>query len=342
MNPLDIVQHFRINGQIKSYEAIRSGHINTSYRLFNLDPNSDYLLQKINTTIFKDVDSLMSNIAMVANHCNSLQPDITLTLISTIQDNLCFKDSENNYWRLYKWMNEYESFDTPNTIAHIFRGGRGFGKFSKLLSTLNSQKINQTLPGFHDLKYRYQQLLNSTIQQDITNEINLWLAKSKGLYEILSPIRDAISKKKIPKRITHNDTKFNNILLHKTQEIECVVDLETVMPGYILYDYGDGIRTSATVCPEDEKVLEKIKIDKSRVEAFKEGFLSEANDIMYNTEKTLLPLAGPLLAYLMGIRFLTDHMMGDKYYNIEYPGHNFIRAKSQLTLCQRLLDYENV
>lgn len=282
---------------------------------------------------------MMLNIRRVTEHVNSRLPGSTLELIGTCTGANYHKDIDGNYWRIYRFRKELQSIDIAETPAQIYEGARAFGRFLSHLADFPAHTLHPTIPHFHDVVFRLQQL-KQAVKEDKVGRVKDALPAieySLQITEIMERIQKAGERGEIPLRVTHNDTKFNNVLLDEAGIGRCVIDLETVMPGYVHYDFGDGVRTTVTMAEEDEADLQKITIDLERFQAFAQGFLEETRDILSPAELQYLPLAGPLLSYLMGIRFLTDFLQGDSYYKTHFEGQNLQRAYAQLELTKNLL-----
>ncbi|NRB47955.1 MAG: aminoglycoside phosphotransferase family protein [Saprospiraceae bacterium] len=331
---------FNIEGQITTATPFGNGHINDTFRLFNQAPSKpDYLLQRINHLIFKEVEQMMLNIQRVTEHVNQRLPGSTLELIGTRTGENYYRDTEGNYWRVYRFRKALHSLDVAQTPAQIYEGAKAFGRFLFHLADFPAHTLHPTIPHFHDVIIRLQQLQDA-VRKDSEGRVKAAQAEidySFQITEIMERIQKAGERGEIPLRVTHNDTKFNNVLLDEAGRGRCVIDLETVMPGYVHYDFGDGIRTTVTTAEEDEADLSKIIIDLERFQAFAQGFLEETRDILSPAELQYLPLAGPLLSYLMGIRFLADFLRGDSYYKVHFEGQNLQRARAQLQLTKNLL-----
>ena len=234
------------------------------------------------------------------------------------------------------------SYDIAETAEQIFEGARSFGIFMRSLADFPVEKLVDTIPDFHHVGYRIKNLKHAVREDRLgrVDECRDLIDYALSVTEAVSRIQQAGEAGLIPMRVTHNDTKFNNVLLTKVGKGRCVIDLDTVMPGYVHYDFGDGIRTTVCTAPEDEADLEKIVLDMERFEAFCAGFLGETRDSLTENEIELLAGSAALFAYLMGIRFLTDYLEGDIYYKTHFPGQNLRRAKAQLYLCKRILAEE--
>jgi thiamine kinase-like enzyme len=331
---------FKITGEVSRSTPFGNGHINDTFRLFNQDESKpEYLLQRINHLVFKEVEHMMLNIKRVTEHVNQQLPGSTLELIPTRDGANYYQDPSGNYWRIYRFRQELHSIDVAETPAQIYEGAKAFGRFLSHLADFPAHTLHYTIPHFHDVTVRLNQL-RKAVKEDKVGRVKEALPAieySWEITEIMQRIQKAGERGEIPLRVTHNDTKFNNVLLDEAGRGCCVIDLETVMPGYVHYDFGDGIRTTVTTAAEDEADLKKITIDLDRFQAFAQGYLEETRDILSPAELQYLPLAGPLLAYLMGIRFLADFLRGDSYYKTHFKEQNLQRAHAQLELTKQLL-----
>lgn len=331
---------FKIAGEVSHSTPFGNGHINDTFRLFNQDKSQpDYLLQRINHLVFKEVEQMMRNIKRVTEHVNQQLPGSTLELIPTRDGASYYQDPNGNYWRIYLFRQELHSIDVAATPGQIYEGAKAFGRFLSHLADFPAHTLHYTIPHFHDVSVRLQQL-KQAVDEDVVGRVQQALPAieySWSITAMMKRIQQAGERGEIPLRVTHNDTKFNNVLLDEAGRGRCVIDLETVMPGYVHFDFGDGIRTTVTTAAEDEADLAKVIVDLDRFQAFAQGYLEETRDILSPAELQYLPLAGPLLAYLMGIRFLADFLRGDSYYKIHFEGQNLQRAYAQLELTKNLL-----
>jgi len=345
----EIVNHFKINGEAERIYPYGSGHINDTYHVVNTNPAlPDYLLQRINAYVFKNIPLLVNNIETVTTHIRNKLNNIpgadadkqVLTLIKTKANEPFLKDATGNYWRMYLFLKNTRSYDLVTTDHQAYEGGRSFGEFQFLLSDLDAKLLGETIPDFHNIetrlaKFKEVLLADSELRvKDAVDEIAFVNRRKQSMGAILALGR----KRKLPLRITHNDTKFNNVLLDSNDCGQCVIDLDTVMPGYIAYDFGDAIRTIVNTAAEDEADTSKININISFFESFTRGFLKKTAQILTNEEVGSLPLGALLLPYIVGVRFLTDHLEGDKYFKIRFPGHNLQRARAQFELLRKLED----
>ncbi len=335
-NLKDILKMFNIDTDIELYG---NGHINDTY-LVNITPK--FILQRINTKVFKNPEQVMSNIYRVTEHLrkkiiasNGDEKRETLTIIPTIHNETYYKHDEDAYFRMYNFVDNSVSLDVTDNLDVITSAGKTFGKFQKLLSDFPAETLFETIPDFHNTPCRIEQL-NTAVSKDCKNRVKDVadeLAFAKEYSKYASAITGEIAKGTVLLRITHNDTKLNNVLFdEKTLEGICVIDLDTVMPGSVLYDYGDALRTSAASAAEDETDPSKISFDLSKFEAFTKGFLSETGKHLTKAEIKLLPLAPLIMTYECGIRFLADYINGDTYFKIHKEHHNLDRARNQFLL----------
>lgn len=353
MKVVHLINQFALNISVKEAKPFGSGHINETFRLINADPEGeDFLLQKINHHVFKDVEGMMNNIHLVTEYLRSqngaANEQETLRLIQTNQGKSFFKDSSGEFWRIFDFKKKLVSYDVAETADQIYEGARSFGIFLNRLSDFPVHKLVDTIPDFHNVVFRINNL-NAAVEQDSAGrllEVKDLVSYALSITDEMTRIQRAGEAGLIPSRVTHNDTKFNNVMLSKEGKGLCVIDLDTIMPGYVHYDFGDGIRTTICTAVEDEVNLDNIQIDLDRFHAFTSGYLAGTRDILSKSEMELLGISGALFAYLMGIRFLTDYLMGDVYYKTHFEGHNLQRAKAQLDLCRKILerlkDLENI
>ncbi|GEO04547.1 hypothetical protein AAE02nite_22110 [Adhaeribacter aerolatus] len=344
-----VVREFSIRGQVADIHPHGSGHIHDTYRVKNGQPGCpDYLLQRVNHHVFKNVPALMENIQVVTKHLRdklSTLPEANpekevLTLVPTQAGHWYFTDADGNYWRVYLFLDNTRSYDIVETPQQAYEGGKAFGKFQQLLADLPVNLLHETIPNFHNIESRLR-LFREAITKDPVGrvkEVQPEIEAVENRIATMSTVLNLGQAGQIPLRITHNDTKFNNVLLDAQNKAQCVIDLDTVMPGYVAYDFGDAIRTTVNTAAEDEKDLSKIKVDLALFRGFTEGFLAETGAFLSRTELTSLAYGVLLLPYIMGLRFLTDYIDGDNYYKIHFPEHNLQRARAQLQLVSVLED----
>lgn len=343
----EICSHFQLSGTFKDAYPYGSGHINDTFKVDTVEEDAhNYILQRVNHVVFKNVPGLMQNIDRVTRHIRSKlekksgsDPDReVLTLIPTHEKGIFHQDIEGNYWRVYIFIRDNQSYDIVSTPEQAFEGGVMFGRFQAMLSDLPGEPLVDTIPNFHNVEWRLG-LFENAIRKDIAGrvasvaeEIRFVQHRAEEMTTILLLGREGF----IPERITHNDTKFNNVLLDENDKGLCVIDLDTVMPGYVHYDFGDSIRTTTNTGAEDEKDLSKVEMDRELFKAYAEGFLQETRETLNTTEIDYLPFSGKLFPYIIGLRFITDYLDGDQYFKIKHEHHNLQRARAQFKLLRSM------
>jgi len=352
INPTDtriynLIAEFKIDADIASALPFGSGHINDTYRIKNSDPDGiDYLLQRINHHIFKDVPGLMQNLLYVTGHLKQKLSEVpasdlekeVMTIVETRDGNAYFKDNDGHYWRVFHFLKNTRSYDQVTTGQQAYEGGKAFGRFQALLADMEPGLIKDTIPNFHNIESRLAKF-EQAIRADkvgrlykVFHEVEFIRRRADEMSEILRSGRAGL----LPLRIIHNDTKFNNVLLDSNDHAQCVIDLDTVMPGYVAYDFGDSIRTIANMASEDEEKVELIDINISLFESYTKGYLNEAQHFLTKTELDSLLKGVLFLPYEQTVRFLTDYLEGDHYYKIHSPDHNLQRTRAQLALLKKL------
>ena len=339
-----IIDQFNIPGVFSGFKIQSNGNINKTYLIyFENDGKTDkYTLQSINTFVFNKPYELMQNIASVTNHIHSkliqkgLDPQRrVLSFMPSADGNYCCEDENGTFWRLYHYIDNVYTLNTIRDSSVFEACGKAFGEFQNLLSDFDGKKLFETIENFHNTAARLDQL-QEAIKEDaagrvksLSDEINFVMARKDDAHLLV----DSINENKLPIRVTHNDTKLNNILFdNETNEGICIIDLDTVMPGLSLYDFGDSIRYGANKVVEDDPDISKVGIDLTLYESFTKGYLASCGDSLTDLEKDLLPFSVKLMALELGIRFLTDYINGDKYFKINNPLHNLNRCHNQLAL----------
>ncbi|MGA3013390.1 MAG: aminoglycoside phosphotransferase family protein [Bacteroidales bacterium] len=341
-----VFKEFQTNTRFVSARRIGTGHINDTYKIETHTPNLSFVLQRINSSVFKDIPGLMKNIEIITQHIEnkiiSGDPDATsfsmLKLISTNNQKSIFYDEFGDYWRLYNFIEGTESIDVVENTELAYKGGKAFGLFQQLTSDIPIEILKETIPLFHDVDMRLERFYK-TIHEDPEDRVKKLSREIRFVKERemeMKTIKNLVKEGKIPIRVTHNDTKFNNILFDRDKNAVCVVDLDTVMPGSILYDFGDAIRTGVNRVNEDEKDLEKVGIELNLFRAYSEGYLEQAGKILNKAEISHLAFSAKYMTYLIGLRFLTDYLDGDHYYRIKHPNHNLQRARSQFRFLESM------
>lgn len=340
-----IVRHFQFEGEFLSATPYGCGHINDTYAArfqTAADLSRRYILQRINHNIFKDPVALMRNIEQVTGHLRKKiitaggNPEReTLTLIPTLEGRTFYKTTEGNYWRAYIFIENAQTYQLVENPDHIYNAAKAFGRFQQYLSDFPTGQLYETIPNFHHTRKRFENFIRA-VEKDVRNRagsVKADIAFVKKRATQTSVLVDLLTQGKLPQRVTHNDTKFNNVMIDDdTGEGICVIDLDTVMPGLTLYDYGDAIRSSTNSGDEDEADLSKVWFDLKTFERFTQGYLDTARDFLTPTEVAYLPFSANLLTFECGMRFLTDYLAGDVYYKIQRESHNLDRCRTQFKL----------
>ena len=345
MKRLDkIIPHFSFEGEYVGAEVCTDGHINDTFFLDYLSGDSmrRYVLQCINHHVFRRPEEVMKNIEAVTEHLRKKikeqkgDPDReTMRVVRTMQGRSFFRSPQGEYWRAYHFIEGARTYQKVENPLHFYHAGRTFGQFQHLLSDFPADSLYETIDRFHDTRKR----LNDLVQvieanpagrvADVQREIDFILERA----EETGVIVDLLQSGEIPLRVTHNDTKLNNVMFDQvTGEGICVLDLDTVMPGSALYDFGDSIRFGASTAREDETDLERVALDLKLFAAFSSGYLSMVKEFLHSAEIGHLVFAVKLITLEIGMRFLTDYLDGDRYFRVEHPRHNLDRARAQLKL----------
>lgn len=343
---VDVINNFKFKGNFVSVNEFGSGHINKTYIVI-FDNNGEeikYVLQRVNSNVFKNIDELMKNVFSVTSYLREIingyggDPDReTLHYIRTKDNQNYYTENETGYYyRAYVFVKDSKSFNKADTLEIFKSSGKAFGKFQRLLSDFDAQQLTETIPHFHDTSWRYQNEFLPAVEKNASGRIDTCRAEVETVMSYaseMSKLTDLIKTGELPIRVTHNDTKLNNVMFDEnTNECVCVIDLDTVMPGLALYDFGDSIRFGASTADEDEKDLNKVEMSLDLFKAYAEGFLEEAGSAFNQAEKDNLAFASKLMTLECGMRFLTDYINGDVYFKTAYPEHNLVRAKNQLKL----------
>ena len=339
----NIFSQFETDGVFASGAPYGSGHINDTFLIKTKDHHPhDYLLQHVNSNVFKNVPELIENIEAVTSHMRRKLAAVpganpnreTLTLISTKEGKPYFEGNDGLYWRLYIFIGDTHSYDVVTSRALAYQGGKSFGKFLGMLADFPAEQLHYTIPRFHDITLRLE-MFDQALSADVSKRAAAVQAEIDFVQqrrEEMHKIYNLGQENKIPLRVTHNDTKFNNVLLDEDGQGLCVVDLDTVMPGYVHYDFGDSIRTVANTAAEDETDLSKVSFSLEYFSGYSEGFLSEVGNSLTETEIKNLPFAAKFMPFLIGLRFITDYLVGDVYFKTTHDSHNLERARTQFAL----------
>jgi len=344
-----IFNRFATVETLKDYTPFGSGHIHQTWVIRTVgDDRPDFVLQKINHKVFSPVDGMMRNIQDVTDHIRekmiASDPDSSddrvLKVIPTREGNTHYTDSEGLHWRLYLKVEPGISYDVVPNKQVAYEAGRAFGQFIRDLEDFPPEELVIVIPDFHSVEWRYEQLSNAVKrnQAERRDKVGPEITFAREQIKQMLTVPRLVREGRLPERVTHNDTKLNNILFDLNDRAKCVIDLDTVMPGLALYDFGDLIRTAANTAEEDEADPEQVQISLPVFEAVTKGFLDSTRQILTPDEADRLVLAGPYMAFLMGIRFLADYLNGDIYYNTHDPEQNLRRCRTQFRLTEQMLE----
>lgn len=347
---LKITEAFPYFGKLSSFKPIGNGHINDTFAIIYEQDNGKelkLLLQRINTDVFKNPKELMDNIIGVTEHLKNKILEYggdpsreTLTVYKTKDGEGFYSAPDGTFWRIYNFVDDTYSLDSINSPQEFYEAAYSFGNFRKLLSDYPIDSLYDTIPNFHNTVSRFNDF-KEAVKNDIKGraklvkaDIDFVLEREKDCGVLVS----LINEKKLPLSVTHNDTKLNNVLFdNNTKKGICVVDLDTVMPGLSLYDFGDSIRFGANTAAEDEKDLSKVKIDLELYKAYVEGYLKATGEDILEEEINNLTFSSKLMTLECGMRFLGDYLNGDVYFSkIDYSEHNLVRARTQLKLVKEI------
>ena len=325
-----------------------NGHINDTLCVCVKTPEGmrRYIMQRVNRYVFKQPEDVIANIARVTEYLRGIivaeggDPEReTLTLVPTVDGKPFAYDEDGELWRMYLFIEGTISRDLPDTPELFALSGAAFGRFQRQMGGFPAASLVESIPDFHNTPARYAQLMDAVARNEAgrLDEVGEELAFCRKYEREVHTLLDALAAGEIPLRVTHNDTKLNNVLLDaQTGRGVCVIDLDTVMPGLAAYDFGDSIRFGANTAEEDEQDLSKVSLSLPMFEAFARGFLSEAGQVMGRREIELLPMGAKLMTLECGMRFLADYLNGDKYFRIHRPGHNLDRAHTQFALVRSM------
>ena len=333
------LSRFTLEGEVKSCSPYGSGHINDT---FLVEAGRKYILQRINSEIFTKPRELMENVDLV---CRFMTEEIkkqggnpereSLQIIKTKDGSLYYEDEMKNFFRMYLYITDCKAFDLVEKPEHFYESAYAFGHFQKLLSDFPAEKLHETIPHFHDSPQRFQHFLKAVEEdkfdrkKDCEEEIQFFLSHEKDLSYALALLK----KGELPLRVSHNDTKLNNVLFDaNTEKALCIIDLDTVMPGLSIFDFGDAIRFGANTGAEDEEDLSKISLSLPLFSLYTKGFLEACGSSLWEKEILSLPEGAKIMTLECGMRFLTDYLQGDSYFHVKRPRHNLDRARTQIAL----------
>jgi hypothetical protein len=334
---------FEFSGEVLSLTPHGGGHINDTYLVTCEAPGAPvrYILQHINRHVFHDPAAVMQNVERVTAHLDAQtagQPDRArraLRLVPARDGRKWHVDAQGETWRAYRFIENARTYETVASAEQAFEVARAFGNFQQQLSSLPPPRLHETIPDFHHTPKRF-----ATLEQAVVADVAGRAALAKLEIEFArsrQSITGILLDADLPERITHNDTKFNNVLLDdKTGGAVCVIDLDTVMPGLALYDFGDMVRTTTSPAAEDEKDLSKVTMQFPMFESLVRGYLESAGAFLTATERECLAFSGKLITFEIGIRFLTDYLAGDTYFKVHREGHNLDRCRTQFKLVESI------
>lgn len=348
-NISEIGARFAINGEFLFGEEIESGHINTTYLATYRDENGEvgrYILQRINENVFPEPLVVMKNIERVTRHINRKvfrkKKDFggqALSLYPGRDGKICVEGPTGGIWRCYNFIEGCSTYDVVENTRQAYQAARAFGAFQDLVSDLPVEEVAVTIPGFHDTPARYDRLMQA-VERDSCNRVEgvreeIQFVKDRK--KITGVLLDHLKAGRLTERVTHNDTKLNNVMIDRqTDEAVCVIDLDTVMPGLALYDFGDLVRGATSPVAEDEPDASKVEMRLPMFEAIVEGYLETAQGFLSRLEIELLPFSAKLISFETGMRFLTDHLEGDQYFKIHRENHNLDRCRTQFALVKSI------
>lgn len=348
-NYIRIANKFAIVGNITDIKNYGCGHINTTF-LIKTDANREYILQKINTSVFKNPKELMDNIVNVTKHIRN-EIEISggnterevLNIIPTL-DGTTYATEDGGTWRMLTFVSDSVTLQTVTSPKDFYYAGKAFGKFTRQLNNFPINTLHETIINFHNTPSRYSDFENAVAENlsgranSVADEINFVRQRK----DFCSMFTDKIANGTLPLRVTHNDTKLNNVLFDKKTLLPvAVIDLDTVMPGLSLYDFGDAIRFGTNPVDEDEIDLSKVYCDLELFEAFTRGYIEECGTLLTNEELDMLPYAGKMMTLECGMRFLADHIAGDVYFKIHKDNHNLDRCRTQFKMVKDMEEKQN-
>lgn len=340
----EAVNRFCVRGNPVECGRYGNGHINDTFLLCTQEGEQSYryILQRMNTHVFKDPRGLMQNVSGVTAHLRNqtikaggdVQRE-TLTLIKAKDGKDYYVDSLGSWWRMYLFIADAMGYDTAENEEVFYQSAKAFGHFQRLLDQYPVTLLTETIPDFHNTPKRFEAFCRA-VEKDVCGRaegIGREIAFVMDRKGEMSIVMDMLNRGEIPRRVTHNDTKLNNVLLDNwSGEAVCVIDLDTVMPGTAIFDFGDSIRFGANTADEDEKDLNRVSLSLSLYEAYTRGFLEGCAGSLSDAEVRMLPWGAKLMTLECGMRFLTDYLEGDKYFRIHRPEHNLDRARTQFAL----------
>ena len=346
-DPKDIISRFKTEGTVAEVTQFGSGLINDTYKVRTAEAECpDYILQRINHNIFRDVDMLQSNIEAVTGHIRKKleaagEGDIGRKVLNFIptDSGKTYCRVGDQWWRMMVFIPNARTYETVNPKFSYF-AGKAFGNFQSMLADLD-KPLGETIPDFHNMEFRLRQFHDALGENAAgrAGEVKYYIDEIEKRAEEMCKAERLHREGLLPKRICHCDTKVNNMMFDDNGDVLCVIDLDTVMPSYVFSDYGDFLRTGANTGAEDDRNLDNVNFDMEIFEAFTKGYLESARSFLLPVETENLPYAAALFPYMQCVRFLTDYLNGDTYYKIRYPEHNLVRTKAQFKLLQSVEEH---
>lgn len=343
----DIISRFKTEGTVAEVTQFGSGLINDTYKVRTAEAECpDYILQRINHNIFRDVDMLQSNIEAVTGHIRKKleaagEGDIGRKVLNFIptDSGKTYCRVGDQWWRMMVFIPNARTYETVNPKFSYF-AGKAFGNFQSMLADLD-KPLGETIPDFHNMEFRLRQFHDALGENAAgrAGEVKYYIDEIEKRAEEMCKAERLHREGLLPKRICHCDTKVNNMMFDDNGDVLCVIDLDTVMPSYVFSDYGDFLRTGANTGAEDDRNLDNVNFDMEIFEAFTKGYLESARSFLLPVETENLPYAAALFPYMQCVRFLTDYLNGDTYYKIRYPEHNLVRTKAQFKLLQSVEEH---
>lgn len=347
LEKLNIIKQFKMpEGDVTHFQSFGEGHIHETY-FFVIDSSFEFILQRINNNVFKDVEGLMNNISLVTEFITNKIIEEggdptreTLTIIPTLDNKTYYYDKEKDeYYRIYIYISNSVAHQTIENKETFALSGKAFANFALMLNDFDASQLVEVIPNFHNTKARFDHFMQTLkidrlgLAKNVKDEIDFILKHEKDC----SVIVDLIKSGEIPLKVTHNDPKLNNILFNKTDDKPvCVIDLDTIMPGTIIYDFGDAIRSGTNTASESERDLSKVQFNFEYFEAFARSYISTYGKKITNVEKQYLAFGAKLMTLECGIRFLDDYLDGSRYFKIHYPDQNLVRARNQFKLVEEM------
>ncbi len=349
---MEIISNFAIGGTPSLIRPVGNGHINDTYAVMmpGAGDEPQYILQRINHHIFRDVALLQHNIETVTAHIRRklvamgvTDPDLRVARLIAAHDGTTFHFDGESYWRVMLYVRGTHTCESLSEPRLAYDTGLAFGDFQSMLCDLPAGSVGESIPDFHNMEFRLGQL-DDAIKEDAAGrlasvrDIADRLLERAGEMTLASRLH---REGKLPKRITHCDTKVNNILFDRDNRPSCIIDLDTTMEGFVLSDFGDFIRTGANTGDEDDRDLGRVEVDMDIFRAFAEGYIKGTASFLTPIEKELLPFGAKMLTYMQAVRFFTDYLNGDTYYKVHYPEHNLVRTRAQMKLLESIDAHEN-